>query len=197
MARSVQGPRTERKVMRKRVTKSIAFLCAVALLTSTVSPAVQAGELKPLKGWGHTIATLFLDQVPDDPYLQEITATLGPPSYIASKTEIAFINVAGTSEDLTLEIGYFQVDPSTGRLVDYFFQSGVTVTANGDTIEWTTAGVVQLEDDSIPFDYTLNITGGTGRFEGAWGIAWGHGSGPDPIYPNSYEGVMSTVGSLK
>lgn len=183
--------------MRTKVSKSLAFGCAAALLTSMVSPAVQAGELKPLKGGGYTTARVFLDKVPDDPYLQEIAATLGPPSYIARKTGIALNNVAGKGEDLALEIGYILVDASTGKLVSYFFQSGVTATADGDTIEWTTAGLAQLEEASIPFDYTLNITGGTGRFEGAWGIAWGHGSGPDPVYPNSYEGVMSTVGSLK
>jgi len=183
--------------MKTKAAKRITFACVLAFVTSVISPEARAGELKPLKGSGYTTATLYLDQLPDDPYLQEIAATLGPPSYIANKTGIAFNNVAGKGEDLALEIGYIRVDASTGRLVAYFFQSGVTVTADGDTIEWTTVGLAQLDDVSIPFDYTFNITGGTGRFEGAWGIAWGHGSGPDPVYPNSYEGVMSTVGTLK
>jgi len=62
--------------------------------------------------------------------------------------------------------------------------------------EWTGWGITQLEDDPYTFRYTLNIAGGTGRFEGVWGIAFGQGVGPFP-YPSSYEGVMSTVDSLK
>jgi len=181
--------------MRTEVLKSVTLLCAVALLTGIAGPSAQAGQLKPLKGWGYVTSRIYLDEVPDDPYLQEIFDTLGPPSYIASKTAVAFNNVAGKCTDLSLEIGYIEVD-ATGRLVAYFFQSGVSVTANGDTMEWTDAGVAHLDDVSIPFEYTLTITGGTGRFEGASGIAWGQGLGPDPNYSDTYEGVMSTVGSL-
>jgi len=181
--------------MKTQVLRGTGIACALALLGAITKPIAQAGDTKPLKASVCQTARVALSEVPDDPYFQEIVDELGPPDYVLAVTGIQHNNVAGRCEDSHLEIGYYGFDETTGRLVNRFYFKGMTIGANRDTFEWIGAGVTQLEDDPYTFEYVIVITGGTGRFEGAWGIAFGQGVGPFP-YPSRYEGVMSTVGSL-
>lgn len=180
--------------MKTRVLRGIATTCVLAVLGGIASPMAQADDTKPMKGRAYQTSRVYLSEVPDDPYLQEIVEERGAPDYVLEATQIEHNNVGGRCVDSVVEIGYLGVDEVTGRQINRFYGSGVTVTANGDTFEWVHRGLAQLEDDPLTFEYTLFITGGTGRFEGASGIVWGQGAGPFP-YPSTCEGVMSTVGS--
>jgi len=174
--------------------RGIASAAALALVMGLAVPTAQAGDTKPLKGKAYQTSRVYLNEVPDNSYLQEIVDELGPPSYVLGITSIHHNNVAGLCDDSSEEIGYYGTDEVTGRLVNRFYTRSVIVAANGDTLITIIAGVTQLEDDPYTFEYIGVIMGGTGRFEGAWGFFLGKGTGPFP-YPSTYKGVVSTVGS--
>jgi hypothetical protein len=173
----------------------MALACVLALLSGIGHSAAQAGDTKPLKGWSYQVTRDYLADLPEDPYLQEIMEQLGPPSYALEATAIQYNNVAGKCQEFIVEIGYVGVDATTGRLVNHFYTTSIIVAPNGDTLEAVGAGVSQLEDDPLTFEYSGMILGGTGRGEGAWGFTQGAGTGPFP-YPSTFEGVISTVGSV-
>jgi len=182
--------------MKTKLVQYTALATVLGILIGFTPPTAQADDTKPLKGWSYQVTRDYLTELPSDPYLQEIMEVLGPPSYALEATAIQYNNVAGKCQEFIVEIGYIGVDEATGAPVNHFYTTSVVVAPNADTTETVGAGVTQLADNPLTFEYAVIIVGGTERGKGAWGFTQGSGTGPFP-YPSTFEGVISTVGSRK
>jgi len=191
----MQGPRSEKKVMKTRVIGFTALPALLAILVSLAAPNAQAGDTKPLKGWEYSTVREYPVPVPDDPYFNAIVEAMGPPLQVVDATGVHFNNAVGMGEDHFVELDYLIYNSEAEKYVVQFYIKGRVTAPNGDTLNYLIEGVVHLGTDPELFTYTGVITGGTGRFEGAQGAVEGQGISEWP-YLHSYEGFITTVGSM-
>ena len=150
--------------------KSKIFVVLLVVLLAGGSFLFGSNE-KPFKGYVEQVGPgdYSIDPL-DYPFLAEIIAQYGPPSYVVPpvlNTYEGNNNVGGKSLSESAQIFYFHPLPDFSRFILFFYEDITITVANGDKIFARVTGVYYSSIDKI-IDKGI-ITGGTGRFEGAEG----------------------------
>lgn len=179
--------------MRIRRSRSlcIAALAGCAfLVTAALSPELLAKGMVPYHGagWGTPLLVEELPPTDEHPYggLGGILAETGEATHFGHyRAQLVFI-------------GYYDYDPEAQAWVLVLTGQYVQTAADGSFIVAALTGREVLVPGGPPFPltFTIWVTGGAGRFEGATG-SWEITGAASGDYTYTAEGSLSSVGSLR